>query len=279
MAATSAFSAMPATGRCAICPGSTGCRDWSRGAALARLLALAPRCVAAAAARSPGSARCSSAPDERPGRRYAADARLFYRWRQGGRLWRGDAGPAASDPRSICSSPISPRPNSLVAGANRADIHTYLPDDLMVKVDVASMAHGLEIPLAAARPCVAGMGGGLPEQVKMARGVTKALFKSAMAPYLPAELLHRPKMGFGCPDRPMVAQRAEGTRLRHAAVAERAERGLFRPDYVRRLLDEHCSFTRDHHTAAVGATDAGAVVPNVDRCSAEAAWCLASAQP
>src|SRR5262249_18411025 len=88
---------------------------------------------------------------------------------------------------------------SLVSGANWADIHTYLPADLMVKVDVASMAHGLESRSPLLDHVFMEWAMTIPESIKMAGGVTKALFKKAMEPYLPHELLYRPKMGFGCP--------------------------------------------------------------------------------
>jgi asparagine synthase (glutamine-hydrolysing) len=134
-----------------------------------------------------------------------------------------------------------------VAGANWADIHTYLPDDLMVKVDVASMAHGLEARSPLLDHVLMEWAAGLPEQINMARGVTKALFKSAMEPYLPAELLYRPKMGFGLPVdhwfRDELKELAHDTLLSQSA----RQRGLFRPDYVRLLLDEHCNLRRDHH--------------------------------
>ena len=187
------------------------------------------------------------APKQRPGRRYASTLVSFTDDDKAdcyGEAMRDQLERSALD----LLEPYFAEADSLVAGANRADIHTYLPDDLMVKVDVASMAHGLEARSPLLDHVLMEWAVGLPEQVKMARGVTKALFKSAMEPYLPAELLYRPKDGVQLPGRPLVPQRAQGARLRHAAVAERAERGLFRPDYVRRLLDEHCSFTRDHHT-------------------------------
>jgi asparagine synthase (glutamine-hydrolysing) len=86
------------------------------------------------------------------------------------------------------------------------------------------------------------------ESIKMAHGVTKALFKSAMRPYLPARLLYRRKMGFSCPVdhwfRGELKELAYDTLLSQLA----RDRGLFRPDYLRRLLDEHCSSTADHHT-------------------------------
>ena len=81
----------------------------------------------------------------------------------------------------------------------------------------------------------------------MARGVTKALFKSAMEPYLPAEVLYRPKKGFSLP----VDQwfRSDLKELAYDTLLSRisAERGLFRRKYVRRLLDEHSGLARDHH--------------------------------
>lgn len=137
--------------------------------------------------------------------------------------------------------------DNLVDCANRTDLQTYLPDDLMVKVDVASMAHGLEARSPLLDHVFVEWAIGLPERVRMAHGVTKALFKSAMKPYLPAELLYRPKMGFSCP----VDQwfRNELKELAFATLLSQSarERGLFHPDYVRRLLDEHGSLARDHH--------------------------------
>jgi len=222
-----------------------GMPSWSR-AELARLLGLAPL-TAQQRFKIPRIRGVLQAPKQRPGRRYAFTLAPFtdedkedcYSW-----AMRDQLGRSALD----LLEPYFAEADSLVAGANWADIHTYLPDDLMVKVDVASMAHGLEARSPLLDHVLMEWAVGLPEEVKMARGVTKALFKSAMEPYLPAELLYRPKMGFSCPVdhwfRNEIKELAYDTLLSQSA----RQRGLFRPDYVQRLLDEHCGFTRDHHT-------------------------------
>jgi asparagine synthase (glutamine-hydrolysing) len=137
---------------------------------------------------------------------------------------------------------------TLVSGANWADIHTYLPDDLMVKVDVASMAHGLEARSPLLDHVLMEWAMTIPESVKMAGGVTKALFKKAMEPYLPHELLYRPKMGFGCPIdhwlRAELKDMAYDVLLSDSAT----QRNIFRKDYVKQLLDEHVSGQNSHHT-------------------------------
>src|SRR5438477_4181918 len=136
----------------------------------------------------------------------------------------------------------------LVEDANRADIHTYLPDDLMVKVDVASMAHGLETRSPLLDHVLLEWAARIPSEIKMKGGTTKALLKAAMAPYLPREILYRKKMGFGVPlerwFRRELRELAHDTLLGQPA----RERGIMRPDYVRRLLDEHGAGTRNHHT-------------------------------
>ena len=222
-----------------------GMPSWSR-AELARLLGLAPL-TAQQRFKIPRIRGVLQAPKQRPGRRYAFTLAPFtdedkedcYSW-----AMRDQLGRSALD----LLEPYFAEADSLVAGANWADIHTYLPDDLMAKVDVASMAHGLEARSPLLDHVLMEWAVGLPEEVKMARGVTKALFKSAMEPYLPAELLYRPKMGFSCPVdhwfRNEIKELAYDTLLSQSA----RQRGLFRPDYVQRLLDEHCGFTRDHHT-------------------------------
>jgi asparagine synthase (glutamine-hydrolysing) len=137
---------------------------------------------------------------------------------------------------------------TLVTGANWADIHTYLPDDLMVKVDVASMAHGLESRSPLLDHVFLEWAMTIPEDVKMAGGVTKSLFKKAMEPYLPQELLYRPKMGFGAPIdhwfRAELKDMAYDVLLSPSATA----RNIFRRDYVQQLLDEHVSGRHNHHS-------------------------------
>ena len=222
-----------------------GMPSWSR-TELARLLGLAPL-TAQQRFKIPRILGVLQAPKQQPGRRYAFTLAPFTDEDKEGcysRTMRGQLGQSALD----LLEPYFAEADSLVAGANWADIHTYLPDDLMVKVDVASMAHGLEARSPLLDHVLTEWAVGLPEEVKMARGVTKALFKSAMEPYLPAELLYRPKMGFSCPVdhwfRNEIKELAYDTLLSQSA----RQRGLFRPDYVQRLLDEHCGFTRDHHT-------------------------------
>jgi len=222
-----------------------GMPRWSR-IGLGRALALAPPELQRRF-KIPRIRALLQAPDQQPSRRYAFTIVYFTDDDKaagyGGAMQEHLAG-AALD----LLEPYFAEADSLVSGANWADIHTYLPDDLMVKVDVASMAHGLESRSPLLDHVFMEWAAELPEQLKMAHGETKALFKSAMEPYLPSELLYRPKMGFGCPVdhwfRNELKELAYETLLSQSA----RERGLFRPAYVRHLLEEHCAFTRDHHT-------------------------------
>jgi asparagine synthase (glutamine-hydrolysing) len=218
---------------------------WSR-AGLERALAALPPAVA----RHWRLARIREvlrAPGDQPARRYAPTIAFF-----------GDADKEAGYGESLrdrlahsafdrLAGYFAEAPG-LAAGANRADIHTYLPDDLMVKVDVATMAHGLEARSPLLDHALIEWAAQVPADDHLAGGVTKALFRRAMAPYLPPPILTRPKRGFGCPldhwFRGAIKDLAYDILLSRAA----AERGLFRPFYVRRLLDEHCASRRDHHT-------------------------------
>jgi asparagine synthase (glutamine-hydrolysing) len=100
----------------------------------------------------------------------------------------------------------------------------------LVKVDSASMAHGLEARSPLLDHVLVESALGISPRVKMAHGVTNALFKSAMAPDIPAELLHRPKKGFGCPVDQWL--RNELRELAYEVLLSRTgkERGLLRPD-------------------------------------------------
>jgi asparagine synthase (glutamine-hydrolysing) len=187
------------------------------------------------------------APMADPVRRYAGAIAFFGdcdRTQGYGEAMRGQLAHSALD----LLAPYFAGAETLVAGANRADFHTYLPDDLMVKVDVASMAHGLETRSPLLDHVLLEWAARIPPAIKMAGGRTKALFKAAMAPYLPREILRRRKMGFGCPiDQWLRRELKEFAHDILLAPAAR-ERGLMRPEYVKRLLDEHCAHRADHHT-------------------------------
>jgi asparagine synthase (glutamine-hydrolysing) len=216
------------------------------GAEFERLLGLTPPALQRRF-KIPRIRRLLRVPREHPGQRYAHTLASFTDQDKQDcytGAMREQLGRSAPD----LLDPYFEKADNLVAGANRADIHTYLPDDLMVKVDVASMAHGLEARSPLLDHVLLEWAVAIPEQVKMARGVTKALFKSAMEPYLPAKLIYRRKMGFACPVDHWF--RNELKELAHDTLlsTQARERGLFRLGHVRRLLDEHTSSISDHHT-------------------------------
>jgi asparagine synthase (glutamine-hydrolysing) len=81
---------------------------------------------------------------------------------------------------------------------NIHDINSYLPDDLMYKVDIASMAHSLEVRSPFLDSDVVEFGLSLPEKQRV-RKFGKILLRKLALEYLPSDLINRPKMGFGIP--------------------------------------------------------------------------------
>jgi asparagine synthase (glutamine-hydrolysing) len=214
--------------------------------ALARLCALAPPGMGRRL-RLPQIRDMLDAPIERPERRYAGAIAFFGdgdKIAGYGEAMRGQLAHSALD----LLAPYFAGAGSLVAGANRADFHTYLPDDLMVKVDVASMAHGLETRSPLLDHVLLEWAARIPSEVKMAGGRTKALFKAAMAPYLPDAILRRKKMGFGVPIDQWLRHQLKDLAYDILLAPAARDRGLMRPDYVKRLLDEHCAGRANHHT-------------------------------
>jgi asparagine synthase (glutamine-hydrolysing) len=138
--------------------------------------------------------------------------------------------------------------SDMAAGAAWADIHTYLPDDLLVKVDVASMAFGLECRAPFLDVELMEWAARLPAAAKMPGGALKGLLKKAVAPLLPAEIIDRPKLGFGAPIEPWL--RGDLFDLAEDVLTDpRAEnRNLFQSGYAAKLLREHRNGIRLNHT-------------------------------
>ena len=133
------------------------------------------------------------------------------------------------------------------AWAAHGDIHTNLPDDLLVKVDVATMAHGLEARSPFLDHELMAFAASIPATQRMSGLGTKALLKSVMASRLPPETLRQPKRGFGVPIEHWLRHELKDLAYDTLLSARAAARGLFRPDAVQRLLDEHMSGRRLHH--------------------------------
>ena len=132
-----------------------------------------------------------------------------------------------------------------LAQAQRVDLETWLPGQMLTKVDRTSMASGLEVrsPLLDHRLVEWGLA--LPASHKLRRGRGKAVLREAAAAWLPPDILARPKQGFAMPLGGVL--RREMGRVRAALSAPGfLDARLVRPDAVRRLLDEHEAGGFDH---------------------------------
>ncbi|MFI5326243.1 MAG: asparagine synthase-related protein, partial [Candidatus Rokuibacteriota bacterium] len=126
------------------------------------------------------------------------------------------------------------------------DVHHYLPEDILAKVDRTSMLSSLESRVPLLDHVVMEHAARMPSGLKLRGGHGKHVLKEAMRAHLPAEILTRPKMGFGVP----LAGWFRGELrdfARDVLMDPRArQRGIIRPDAVSGLLEAHLEGSRDH---------------------------------
>ncbi len=136
--------------------------------------------------------------------------------------------------------------SGIVDAALLTDTMTYLPNDLLVKMDIASMTVSLEARSPFLDHQLMEFAASLPEKLKLRRLTTKYLLKRVLKKLVPAENLNRSKMGFGVP----IGHWFRGAMqpfLRETLLSEKAlARGLFQPERVRQLIDSHVSVKADH---------------------------------
>jgi asparagine synthase (glutamine-hydrolysing) len=129
------------------------------------------------------------------------------------------------------------------------DSKTYLPGDILTKVDRMSMAVSLEARVPLLDHKLIDFVTRIPASMKMAGLETKHLFKRALAGLVPTEILNRPKQGFGVPIQEWINSHLR-ERIRDTLTDSRCrQRGIISPKYTDVLLDEHERGRRDHSTA------------------------------
>ena len=121
----------------------------------------------------------------------------------------------------------------------RSDLTSYLPGDLLVKVDIATMANSLELRSPMLDINVVEWGLSLPRKYKIKGFETKHILKDVARTLVPSDLIDRPKMGFGIP-------RAEWLRTGLKEIAfdtltdtTAQQRGWFKANEVKKLIDLH----------------------------------------
>lgn len=126
------------------------------------------------------------------------------------------------------------------------DVHTYLPGDLLTKVDIATMAHSLEARSPLLDPEVMELAASLPASLKTRGMEKKVIFRDALRGWIPDAILDRPKQGFGVP----IAQwfRAELRGYVEEVLFDPVtlRRGYFRQDVTRRIFDRHVARLEDN---------------------------------
>lgn len=128
------------------------------------------------------------------------------------------------------------------------DMLTYLPDDILVKVDRASMAFGLEARSPFLDWRVVEYCRKLPMTAKCPGSEPKGLAKKLLARYLPRDLIDRPKMGFSVPIREWFRHEMRTAVAEAVLDGELVRSGRVKVAAARRLLDEHSSGRQNHDT-------------------------------
>ena len=145
------------------------------------------------------------------------------------------------DPRQAAALRLEPRGPG-IAGLQLIDMATYLPGDLLLKADIASMAHSLELRSPFLDHEVVELGLALPDRLKTHGREGKVALRRAFADQLPPQVAERGKTGFGVP----LGRWFRGDLRELARGVLASDRSWFRAETVTRLLDEHESGRADH---------------------------------
>lgn len=126
------------------------------------------------------------------------------------------------------------------------DLKTYLPEDILVKVDRMSMAVSLEARVPLLDSHLVAWVARLPGRFKLKYFTSKWMLKEAMKSILPTPILHREKQGFSIPMKNWLRGELRPFLVDHLSRDALNRHGLFRWDIVSQWIDEHLKFHADH---------------------------------
>ena len=121
----------------------------------------------------------------------------------------------------------------------RSDFDAYLPGDLLVKVDIATMANSLELRSPMLDVNVVEWGVSLPRKYKIKGFETKHILKDVARSLVPAELIDRPKMGFGIPRAEWLRTGMKELVIDTLTATTATQRGWFNANEVKKVIDTH----------------------------------------
>ncbi len=126
------------------------------------------------------------------------------------------------------------------------DIKTYLPGDILTKVDRASMAHALEVRVPLLDHQLVEWMAGISPDLKLKGKEGKYIFKKSLENYLSDDILYRPKMGFGVPINAWFRGPLKN-QVREALLGDSMMQcGLFNPDFLTQMVNQQESGMRDY---------------------------------
>lgn len=129
------------------------------------------------------------------------------------------------------------------------DLKTYLPGDILTKVDRASMAHALEVRVPLLDHKLVEWIAGLPPEMKLKGSEGKYIFKKSLENYLPNDILYRSKMGFSIPLNSWFRNELK-IKVRETLLGETMlQSGLFNQDFLLKMANQNESGLRDYSTA------------------------------
>jgi asparagine synthase (glutamine-hydrolysing) len=184
----------------------------------------------------------------RPGAAGHARWRMYLDMAEARQLFTEDAAHAVTAPleRHLADALAGARLPGALDLALRADYGSFLADDILVKLDRSSMAASLEARVPYLDKEVVELAFRMPASLKIRGGIGKWVLKQAAARHLPLDIVNRRKEGFSAPIKQWLAGRGQPLMEELLGESQLAAAGIFRPERVRTLRQEHLEGRRNH---------------------------------